>query len=120
MATGMTVLAVLPATAPVWAVAALMIPVGLGGPLIMPPLAAYLLDHVPAHRAGVASGILNTARQIGGALAVAVFGALLADHAGFLRGLRTSLIITVVVLLAATAATPLLTGPFTARRTRAR
>ncbi|GAA3663260.1 MFS transporter [Streptomyces iranensis] len=120
MATGMIVLAVLPATAPVWAVSALMIPVGLGGPLIMPPLAAHLLDHVPAHRAGVASGILNTARQIGGALAVAVFGALLADHAGFLRGLRTSLIITVVVLLAATAATPLLTGPFTARRTRAR
>ncbi|MFI0817137.1 hypothetical protein ACH4TX_11600 [Streptomyces sp. NPDC021098] len=74
----------------------------------MPPLTAHLLDHVPTDRAGVAGGILNTARQIGGALAVAVFGALLADHASFLHGLRTSLIITAVVLVAATAATPLL------------
>ncbi|WP_413812981.1 MFS transporter [Streptomyces sp. OE57] len=109
MASGMIVLTVLPATAPVWAVSALMIPVGLGGPLIMPPPAAHLLDHVPGHRAGVASGILNTARQIGGTLAVAVFGSLLADHghAEFLHGPRTSLVITVVVLLATTAATPL-------------
>lgn len=108
MAAGMTILAVLPATAPIWAVAALMIPVGIAGPLIMPPFTAHLLDNVPAHRAGVAGGILNTARQIGGALAVAVFGALLAGHATFLHGLRTSLLITVAVLLATTAATPLL------------
>ena len=74
----------------------------------MPPLTAHLLDNVPAHRAGIAAGILNTARQIGGALAVAVFGALLAGHAGFLHGLRTSLFITVAVLLVTIAATPLL------------
>ncbi|MEU8876564.1 hypothetical protein AB0D24_36550 [Streptomyces javensis] len=67
-----------------------------------------MLDHVPGHRAGVASGILNTARQIGGALAVAVFGTLLADRADFLHGLRTSLISAVVVLLATAAAIPLL------------
>ncbi|WP_308249831.1 MFS transporter [Sphaerisporangium fuscum] len=108
MAAGMISLAALPATAPLWAVATLMIPVGLGGPLIMPPLTARLLDSVPVHRAGVAAGILNTARQIGGALAVAVFGALLARHATFLNGLRTSLLIAVVVLLATAAATPLL------------
>ncbi|MFC3571973.1 hypothetical protein ACFOZ0_01425 [Streptomyces yaanensis] len=45
---------------------------------------------------------------MGGALAVAVFGALLAGQAGFLPGRRTSLVITVVVLLATAAATPLL------------
>ncbi|MEV6057843.1 MFS transporter [Streptomyces sp. NPDC052107] len=47
--------------APLWAVAALMVPVGLGGTLVMPPLTAHLPDIVPAHRAGVAGGILNTA-----------------------------------------------------------
>ncbi|MFI6359361.1 MFS transporter [Streptomyces sp. NPDC050743] len=108
MAAGTMILAVLPPTAPLWAVAALMVPVGLGGPLVMPPLTAHLLDNVPAHRAGVAGGILNTARQIGGALAVAVFGALLAGHAGFLHGLRTSLFVTVAVLLSTIVVTPLL------------
>lgn len=70
----------LPATAPLWAVAALTVPVGLGGPLVVPPLTAHLLDHVPADRAG---------------------------HARFLHGLRTSLLVTTAVLPAATAATPL-------------
>ncbi|MFJ3804330.1 MFS transporter [Streptomyces sp. NPDC090088] len=110
MSAGMVTLAVLPVTAPVWLVALLMFPVGFGAPLVMPPLTAALLDSVPAHRAGTASGLLNTARQVGGALAVAVFGALLADQATFLHGLRTSLVITAVLLLAAVAATPLLKG----------
>lgn len=39
-------------------------------------------------------------------------GALLADQAGFMHGLRTSLVITVLLLLAAVAAPPLLkAGP---------
>jgi MFS transporter, DHA2 family, methylenomycin A resistance protein len=38
------------------------------------------------YRAGTASGVFNTSRQIGGALAVAVFGALLADQATFMQG----------------------------------
>jgi DHA2 family methylenomycin A resistance protein-like MFS transporter len=48
---------------------------------------------VPAERAGVAGGVLNAARQLGGALAVAAFGALVADRAGFVDGLHTSLLI---------------------------
>ena len=70
----------------------------------MPPITTVLLEHVPAHRAGTASGILNTSRQLGGALAVAVFGALLSGSGGFLDGLRTSLLITVVATLAAAVA----------------
>ncbi|MFC4564812.1 MFS transporter [Nocardiopsis mangrovi] len=108
MSAGVAVLAVLPAAAPVWLVAVLLFPVGLGGPLIMPPITAHLLDSVPAHRAGVAGGILNTARQVGGALAIAVFGALLAGPAGFTAGVRACLVITCVLLVATTAATPLL------------
>jgi EmrB/QacA subfamily drug resistance transporter len=41
MAAGTMILAVLPPTAPLWAVAALMVPVGLGGPLVVPPLTAH-------------------------------------------------------------------------------
>jgi EmrB/QacA subfamily drug resistance transporter len=93
MAAGLTVIGLLPATAPVALLSALMILVGLAGPLVMPPVMALLLHAVPARRAGVASGVFNASRQVGGALAVAVFGALLASRATFLPGLRISLLI---------------------------
>jgi EmrB/QacA subfamily drug resistance transporter len=92
------------AAVPVWAVAALMIPVGLAGPLVTPPVTMALLDSVPAGQAGTASGVFNTSRQAGGALAVAVFGALLAHRATFLAGLRVSLLLAAGVALAAAAA----------------
>ena len=104
MGLGLIVLAALPATIPVWAAALLMIPVGLSGPLAIPASTAVLLESVPAHRSGIASGVFNTSRQVGGALAVAVFGALLADRARFERGLRESLLIAAFVALVAAAA----------------
>ncbi|MFB7505243.1 MFS transporter [Streptomyces broussonetiae] len=104
MTTGLLLLALLPASVPVWAIAALMVLVGLAGPLVMPPVTAVLLNAVPAHRAGVASGVFNTSRQVGGALAVAVFGALLTQPAGFQTGMRESLLIAAVIALAAAAA----------------
>jgi DHA2 family methylenomycin A resistance protein-like MFS transporter len=106
MAVGAVALTVVPASAPVWVTAALLLPVGLAGPLVMPPTTALLLDAVPAHRAGTAGAVFNTSRQIGGALAVAVFGALLASSGGFVHGLHLSLIIAglVAVAVAVTAA----------------
>ena len=101
MMTGLTVIALLPAPTPVPVLSALMILVGLAGPLVMPPVMALLLQAVPARRAGVASGVFNTSRQIGGALAVAVFGALLASRATFLPGMRDSLLVAAAVALAA-------------------
>jgi len=103
MTAGLAVIAVLPSSTPVWALAALMVLTGLAGPLVMPPLTAVLLNSVPARQAGVASGVFNTSRQVGGALAVAVFGALLAHRASFLPGVRASLLIAAVVTLAAAA-----------------
>ncbi|MHB9863481.1 MFS transporter [Streptomyces sp. YIM S03343] len=98
----------MPASVSVWALALLLVPVGVAAPLIMPPTTALLLEHVPAHRAGTASGVFNTSRQVGGALAVAVFGALITSHAGFVHGLRVSLVLAALVVLAAAAATLLL------------
>jgi sugar phosphate permease len=60
---------------------------------------AILLNSVPDHRAGTASGVFNTSRQVGGALAVAVFGALLAEHRSFMPGVRTSFLIAATVAL---------------------
>ncbi|AZG08240.1 MFS transporter [Pigmentiphaga sp. H8] len=91
MASGLAVIAALPASAPVGLIAALMVLVGLAGPLVAPPVTAVLLSSVPAALAGTASGVFNTGRQVGGALAVAVFGTLLAQAPSFLLGMRASL-----------------------------
>jgi MFS family permease len=104
MGVSLTMLAALPASVPVWLLAVVLIPVGCCGPLAMQPTTAVLLERVPAHHSGVASGVFNTSRQIGGALAVAVFGALLAEHANALPGLRDSMVIAAALALAAAAA----------------
>jgi EmrB/QacA subfamily drug resistance transporter len=104
MGLGLLALAALPADAPVWAISLLTIPVGGAGPLAIPASTAVLLESVPAHRSGIASGVFNTSRQVGGALAVAVFGALLAQRAHFERGLRESLLIAAAAALTAAAA----------------
>jgi MFS family permease len=110
MAAGLAFLAALPSGSPTWALALLMVLVGLAGPAVMPPVTAILLNSVPSHQAGTASGVFNTSRQIGGALALAVFGALLARPADFLSGLRASLLIAAPIALAATATSRLLEG----------
>ena len=113
MAAGLAVLALVTSTADPLTVAALMLPVGLAGPLIMPPITAVLLNSVPDAVAGTASGVFNTSRQLGGALAIAVFGALLAQPAGFAHGLRLSLAIAAAVAAIAAATSRLLTAPTT-------
>jgi DHA2 family methylenomycin A resistance protein-like MFS transporter len=70
---------------------------------------AVLLNSVRAHQAGTASGVFNTSRQVGGALAVAVFGALLTQPATFLSGMRTSLLIAAAVAVLAAASALFLT-----------
>ena len=103
MTAGLVAIAAVAPVAPVWGLALLMALTGLGGPLVMPPMTAVLLNSVPGRRAGIASGIFNTSRPAGGALAVAVFGALLASRGGFVTGLRISLILAAAVALAAAA-----------------
>ena len=110
MTAGLAVIGLMPATVPVVVLSVLMILVGPAGPLVMPPVMALLLHAVPARRAGVASGVFNTSRQAGGALAIAVFGALLASRPTFLHGLRVSLLIAAAVALT-TAAVSLLIKP---------
>ena len=104
MGLGLIALAAVPAGLPAWSTALLMLPVGVTGPLAIPASTAVLLESVPAHRSGIASGVFNTSRQLGSALAVAVLGALLAHRAHIERGLRESLLTAAAfVLLAALA-----------------
>jgi DHA2 family methylenomycin A resistance protein-like MFS transporter len=70
-------------------VAVLLVPTALGCALTIPPLTSVTLDAVPAERAGLAAGVLTSARQVGGGLGIAVFGALVSG--GFVAGMRESL-----------------------------
>jgi DHA2 family methylenomycin A resistance protein-like MFS transporter len=111
MAAGLLILYAGAAQAPTVWLAVLMIPVGVGGGIAVPALTALLLDSLPAERAGMASGVLNTCRQVGGALAVAVFGALVARRTGFAHGLRVSVLAAAVLVLATATASVLLRTP---------
>ncbi|PWU47367.1 MFS transporter [Micromonospora globispora] len=111
MAAGLAGLVLLPADAPVLLVAAAMVPVGVGGSFTVPPITALILDSVPHHRAGTASGVFNTFRQLGGSFGVAVYGAVVASQATFLHGLHLSLTATAVLLLLTATASLALRGP---------
>jgi MFS transporter, DHA2 family, methylenomycin A resistance protein len=60
-----------------------------------------LMGSVDRARSGVASGALNTSRQAGSVLGVAVFGSLVAGQAQFVTGLHAALVISLVVVLGA-------------------
>lgn len=120
MALGLGLLALLP-TAPVWLVALLMILPGLAGPMVGPPVTAVLLDSAPAPLRGIASGVFNTGRQVGGALAVAVFGVLLTS-VPFPGGQAASLLTAAAVSLSTAGVAMLLrrdpTAPLACRSSR--
>ena len=78
----------------------LLILIGPGGSVAMPVVTGLVLDSVTPERAGTASAVFNTFRQVGGAVAVAVFGAMLATSATFVAGMQTSLAIAAALLLA--------------------
>ncbi|HWG24080.1 MFS transporter [Actinospica sp.] len=82
--------------------AILLLPLAGGLGFAVPSLTALMLGGLAPERAGLAGGVLNSFRQTGGALAVAGFGALVANQASFVTGLHTSLIIC-IALLAVTA-----------------
>lgn len=67
--------------------------------LAMPAMTSVALDAAPAQHAGLGSGSLNTARQIGGAVGVATLGAVL-NAGGEREGFAVALAIAAVGCLA--------------------
>jgi EmrB/QacA subfamily drug resistance transporter len=63
-----------------WDILPALILGGLGMSLTMTPATAAAIGSVPVAKAGVGSGVLNTFRQVGGALGIAIMGAIVAAH----------------------------------------
>jgi DHA2 family methylenomycin A resistance protein-like MFS transporter len=70
-----------------------LIAAGFGMAFTMPAATAAVIEDASAEQAGIASGVLNAARQAGGAIGVAVLGALIAGHA-FVSGLHVAMAVS--------------------------
>ncbi|WP_321955680.1 MFS transporter [Burkholderia cenocepacia] len=79
----------------------LLVPSGMG--FAVPAMTTAVLASVAPERAGIVSAVLNTARQAGGAIGVAAFGALASDGgaAQVVSGLRIETVVSVALLVAA-------------------
>jgi DHA2 family methylenomycin A resistance protein-like MFS transporter len=77
----------------------LLIPSGMG--LAVPAMTTAVLASAQAQRAGTASAVLNTARQAGGAVGVAAFGALASGSAAaqIVSGMQAATAISVGLLV---------------------
>jgi EmrB/QacA subfamily drug resistance transporter len=67
------------AQTPIWIVGAAFFVMGVGMANVMPPATEAIMAALPREKAGVGSAISNTIRQLGGALGVAVLGAVLSS-----------------------------------------
>lgn len=74
--------------------------VGAGAGITTPAMSLMVLESVERERSGLASGILNSARQIGGVIGVALLGALLGAPAS-IQGARCAAVAATISLICA-------------------
>jgi len=77
VAGGLIVLAQLDGTSSYWLLLAGLIPLGAGMGLAMTPATAAVTDALPADKQGIGSAMNDLARELGGALGIAVLGSVL-------------------------------------------
>lgn len=76
---------------------------GVGIALTVPSVMTAGLAGTGPERVGIGSGVINTARQIGGAMGVALFGSLIGTAGGdvFVVGMRVSIALAGLALVTA-------------------
>ena len=87
--------------------------IGLGYGAATPAVSAVAMGAIEVERAGIASGVLNTARQVGAALGLAALGSIATAVAGgsltgsddFLSGMRVAMLTAGALVLAASVLT---------------
>ena len=79
---------------------------GVGMALTFTPSAAAATRSVPVDKAGVGAAVLNSARQVGGTMGIAIMGAIVAHAAGgevsvdaFMRGFERALLVAAGIAL---------------------
>jgi EmrB/QacA subfamily drug resistance transporter len=108
MAIGLVVLSTMDAGSSYWHLLAGGLVLGLGMALAAPPATTAIVESLPDEKQGVASAVNDAAREVGGALGIAVLGSVLADHVGrlgpgmnpdsFVDGFSAALVVGAAVL----------------------
>lgn len=90
-----------------WALVPGMIAGGIGMAAVMTPATAAGLSSVPVDKAGVGSAVINSSRQVGGSIGIALMGAVIAQvthhtptPGAFVHGLSVALEIAAAIALA--------------------
>jgi len=90
-----------------WTLLPAMLIGGVGMASVMTPSAAAAMSGVPVDKAGVGSAVLNSARQVGGSVGIALIGAIIAHEAAgrrtpeaFVDGFSTALVVASLIALA--------------------
>lgn len=83
-----------------WMLDSALIIVGIGSAATVPSMNNTMLAAVTQQDAGIASGLMSSARQVGGVLGVAIFGLLIAhaERPAFTQGMSTSMLLCVAAL----------------------
>lgn len=63
-----------------WTLLPPMLAGGIGMAVTMSPMTSAVMGAVPVDKAGVGSGVLNSFRQVGGSLGIALMGAIVAAY----------------------------------------
>jgi len=74
-----------------WAIVPGLLIGGTGMAMTMTPTTAAAMSAVAVDKAGIGSAVLNSARQVGGSLGIAVMGAIVASQATYLAGFHDAL-----------------------------
>lgn len=84
-----------------WYLNLALMTVGIGSASSVPSITNSMLSSVTQHDAGMASGLMASARQLGGVIGVAIFGSMIAtsDAATFSHGMSSAMLASAAVLL---------------------
>jgi EmrB/QacA subfamily drug resistance transporter len=74
-----------------WAILPGLLLGGVGMGMTMTPVTAAAMSAVAVDKAGVGSAVLNSARQVGGSLGIAVMGSIVASSSSYLAGFHDAL-----------------------------
>ena len=84
-----------------WEIGTQLVIIGGGLGLLVPPLTSTLLGSVEKSRSGIAAGVLNSTRQTGSVLGVALFGSLIGGSGAFMSGTHQSLVVSTLLMFVA-------------------
>ena len=74
---------------------------GFGLASVLPAMTESAISHAPRAQSGIAAGMLNVSRQVGGVIGVAILGTLVGNQLTFVSGMHLAFMISGGVLVLA-------------------